>query len=145
MRLNRLTSILAVAFLILIAVCAQAQTLPDYSKWDKESGPIFPNLNGKITTLTTTYYSHTDLENLKRYSVSVLNDEKDNPWLAYYTEETGEKHPDGRVSTKSARQFLFKYLNNKWTLVRDFSKSIDVDKDLANFLREEYKLEFENR
>ena len=138
------------ASIVVLAIClfagssafAQASepVMPDYSNWEKDSRNFTGTLNGKTVILPVGLYMHTDLVNLKRHFLAIVFNENNESWFAFLTEETGEKHPDGTITTKSRNYYLFENRNSNWEFVRDFSNSTDVDKDGQDFIADRYGL-----
>jgi len=145
MRQNLLILALMIAFSFLVIVNVQAQTLPDFSQWEQESGSISGTLNGKRVSLNMPRYFKEDFKNLQYDDVNILNDGKGNPWLAFNTKIILDKLANGEYSIRQTQKFLFESLNGKWILVKDFSESVNVDKDTLDFLKEEYSLEVISR
>ena len=147
--MNRLTNILFALFTFFVFVSAPlfAQTtagnqqLPDYTQWEKvNSHTDVAIVDTKEVRILHEIYHNTDLENLKRNTVSLIYNESDNLWLALNQEETGERNPDGSVSTKEAHFYFFENVNGKRVFVRDTTNL--SEEEFASFLRERYKLEF---
>jgi hypothetical protein len=142
---NLLVRVSIFAVILLSSSLAFSQTvsepeLPDYASF--ESIGVIKQacvLKGKDISLGVEYYSHTDLVNLRRQTVNILYDEKNNKWLALYLFEIGEKQPDGTIESKESSFYLFENVNGKWMLVGDFSKS--TEQKFFDFLKQKYYLE----
>ena len=114
--------------------------LPDYTAWEKgDSGTIPVILNGRDTQLLGETYSNTDFVNLKRDLVEVIHNQAGAPWIAVYSEETGEIQPGGGITTKESHSYLFEKVNGKWEFVRNL---LEVDmQGFTDFLKTRYRLE----
>ncbi len=145
MKHNRVFAFVFVCmFLTLTRAGAQINTpvIPDYSDWAK-SGPIEISvvLDGKDATILGEAYLYTDFQNLRRHVVRVFSDQKGDPWLTFYTEEIGERHPTGSVSTKEANFFIFKNVNGQWVFVREWLNMKNLN-ECVEFVKNTFKLEF---
>jgi len=125
-------------------VLAQIPVMPDFSRWNNDvpESVYSATLNGEKVNLTGNPYQFTDMVNLKRHTISVINNEANKPWLAFYTEEVEEKRPDGQVLVKETHNYIFEYVNGKWVFVKDLSSSRNLQDEVVSFLMERYKLEF---
>lgn len=145
MKHNWIPSILVGIFALIMPVYSYAQpntpTFPDLTGYDKTTSEIPMVLDGKDVNFQMDQYYYLDLDNLKRHFVSLLNNESGKPWLALYTEEDGERLPDGSVVTKESRLYLFENVNGKWVLVKDFSESQNFSNEFDELLKNKYKLE----
>ena len=148
------TNLLVVASLIFVSLfaipavsCAQAPSNPrvpsDYLEWPKNwEANAEAVLNGKPATLFTEQYRHTDMENLRRYLLSLVYNEKKSVWLAVLTEQIGQKLPDGRTVTKDTYHYMFEHNGTAWVLTEDLSGSKNVEEDIREVFRMRYGLEF---
>ncbi|MDP3696560.1 MAG: hypothetical protein Q8R55_00840 [Candidatus Taylorbacteria bacterium] len=136
---------LGVLFSIPTSVCGQTASDPklqDYTNWEKIGPATAPFiLDGKDVELKGEFYRYTDWPNLKRYNLELVYKEDGSPWLAFQTEKTGERQPDGSVITKETHTYMFENVNGKWVFIRDLSKIQDPN-EFSKFMRERYKLEF---
>ena len=122
---------------------AFAQTaLPDYTKWSKGASSNTSAVhNGTRVILLAEFYENLDVDNLYLSSAVIIHDEQKRPWIALYIRTTLYK--DGnKLVLAGAEYYLFENSNNKWSLAKDFSKSKDLEKDTADFLKSQYDLEF---
>lgn len=121
---------------------ASSLNLPDYTAWEKGgSGTISVTLNGRDTQLKGEAYhnSNKDHVNPKRSLVEVIYNQAGDPWIAVYTEETGEVQPGGGIITKESNSYLFERANGKWEFVRNL-----LETDMQGFvdlLKNRYGLE----
>ena len=129
-------------------VLAQNQTsvpiMPDFSRWNNDvpESVYSATLDGEKVNLTGNPYQFMDMGNLKRHTISVVNNEAKKPWLAFYTEEVEEKRPDGQVVTKETHNYIFEYVNGEWVFVVDLSGSQNLQDETTSFLKRHYGLEF---
>lgn len=134
--------------MVLVSICSLAYgqnvpVMPDYSNWDQAGSGMYPAVHaGQQVTLRVDLYTNTDLVNLKRHSLVIVFNEKNNQWLALLTEETGEEHPDGSVTTKESQNYLFENKNNKFVFVKSFQDGPNLDEETAACLKSQYGLEF---
>lgn len=141
MKQSRLVSILIAAFVLVLSVDVQAQTLPDLTGQEKVIYELQAVLNGKDVNLQLDKYYYIDWENLKQHFVSLLNNEIGEPWLAIHREEVGERLSDGVVATKETHLYLFENVNGKWLLVKEFQLNSDVQSEFDELLKSKYQLE----
>lgn len=141
MKQSRLVSILIAAFVLVLSVDVQAQTLPDLTGQEKNTSEFPAVLNGKDVNLQINKYHYIDWENLKQHFVSLLNNEIGEPWLAIHREEVGERLSDGVVATKETHLYLFENVNGKWLLVKEFQLNSDVQSEFDELLKSKYQLE----
>ncbi len=130
-----------ITLLISTQVFSQS-TLPDYTKWNKNaSSNISAVHNGTSVTLLAEFYENLDVDNLYLSSVVIIYDEQKRPWIALYIRTILYK--DGnKLVPASTEYYLLENSNNKWSLAKDFSKSKDLEKETADFLKSQYGLEF---
>lgn len=122
---------------------ASEPVMPDYSSWDKASLEVAGSHNGQPVTLSAELYMNTDLVNLKRYFVYVVNDETGGAWLGYLTVQTGEKQADGSIVVKETYLYFFEKSPGGWKMVQDFSKSADPLKESNSLLLSKYGLQLQ--
>ena len=145
MKLNRVFAFVFVCmFLTLAHAGAQIDTpvIPDYSNWEK-SGPteVPVVLGGKDATISGEVYLFTDFQNLRRHLVVVFSDQKGNPWLTFHTEEIGERHLTGSVSTKEVNFFIFQNVNGRWVFIKKWLNMKNIS-ECAEFVKNTFNLEF---
>lgn len=139
--LSSLFTIITILPSMVYGQTVSSQKLPDYTAWEKvDSGTISVALNGRDTKLLAEVYSKTDPVNLKRGTIELIYNETGDPWIAMYTEEIGERHSDGSITTKEAHLYMFEKIRDKWVLVRD-SLGGDI-RGFIDFLKTRYGLEF---
>ncbi len=144
-RANSLIAGLLIAVVFLpISVCGQTASDPKWQEntnWEKIGPGTAPFiLDGEDVELKGEFYRYTDWPNLKRYNLELVYKEDDSPWLAFQTENIGEKQSDDSIIVKETHTYMFENINGKWVFIRDISKI--QPGEFSNFMRERYRLEF---
>ena len=137
----RVPGITVVILLLTTAWAVAQQTLPDYTKWQKNVSSRSAVHNGKDVNLSVEFYENDDVANLYQHIVLVIYDEQKRLWIAFYTRAI--LHKDGDLFVVAGFNYwLFDRSNNNWSFVKDFSQSKDLEKETYDFLKSRYDLVF---
>lgn len=118
--------------MLMIFANAQAQnstqSLPDFSKWEKETMDAHMIYRDQEVTFNEEVYydAHSGLV------VVIIYDEKKNPWLAFFSKR----------DSNPIQFLLFENREGKWMFVNDFTNSEDLYKETNDFLKAKYDLSF---
>ena|SRR3989344_2052266 len=137
MKLRHFIALFSLIFVALIfSSCADKVTLPDYSKWRSESVIARSLHNGKeVDLLEIDHFDiviNRDLARIKRY-VSIIHNEEQKPWLLFYMVVN--------ESDKIDRFYIFENKNGPWSLVKDFTNTENIEKEVLDFVKAQYNLE----
>ena len=113
-----------------------ASPVPDYTKWQITSETAEEFLyNKEAVFLMIKIFNYVDSAGM-RYSVSVIDDLEQKPWLLFYYVE--------KILTKDGAHYRGRYVfeqnNGRWVAVKDLSNSQDMEKEGEKFLKEKYNL-----
>lgn len=135
--------ICAASLLVVSSAKADMSDFPDLSGQKATVRNYQAVLDGKDVILKVHEYAFVDWNKVERHYISILYNEKDQPWLAYYAKDIGERLPGIQKNAviKETRYYLFENIDGKWTLVTEFSLDKDDYQKFVKLVKDKYKIE----